>query len=283
MNKPTSRHALLIFAYNNPIQLQKLVNALQHNQFDIFLHINRSERDPQLMNIAGCIRIMSLRNTYWGSCNMVEAVIDLLKISQKHNNYNTYSLLSGSDFPIKTNQHIYDTLSSLNESHIEYWHKTSASFHERYTRLYFNNFPRHIRIPANAISRRLSKYLPGRKFPRGLTPSFGSALWTLRKEEVLSVLNFCASRPEVVSFMRYTLCSDELFFHTVLKYTTSKEYLNNDSLRYIEWTSGRHHPNLLTHGHLNALRMTSCLFARKFDERQTPGIIEELNNIRAHS
>jgi hypothetical protein len=76
--------------------------------------------------------------------------------------------------------------------------------------------------------------------------------------------------------MKFTFCSEEIYFQTIL---LNSKYINNiinDNLRYIDWDSGRGgYPAFLDKTDYEKIKHSNKIFARKFHETKS----EELKKI----
>ena len=69
----------------------------------------------------------------------------------------------------------------------------------------------------------------------------------------------------VSSFFHHVPIADEAYFHTVLRNTTGLTFAPGDA-RYIRWTEGEAHPEVLTVGDLDGMVASGAHFGRKFDD-----------------
>ena len=273
------RHAFLILAHEKPYQLQKLVSALQYPPFDVYVHLD-VEAKADFSGLTGMRSISSRYNISWGGFKMVEATLFLLKRARQIADYQSYTLLSGTDYPIQNNAYIRKTLSSISSTRIDYWHDEDPSWYRRYKRYFFHDWPYPINRVLNGLSRRLSRVLPDRSMPEGITPYFGSQWWTLHRTGLKAVFDFIERRPDVVDLMHTVHIPDEMFFQTALMNAERNVSLVREPLRYFDWSAGRAHPKVLGFEDLEVLAESGCLFARKFDENEVSGIIEAVDRVR---
>jgi len=276
-----TRHAFLIIAHDKPRQLAKLVNALQYPSFDVYVHLDMTS-DEDFSVIDKSCEVVSKYNISWGGFAMVKASLCLLRRAKKTYNYHSYTLLSGADYPIKSNAHINETLSSTPATRVDYWHDEDPSWHRRYKRYFFHDWPYPVSRILNGFSRRLARILPDRTLPEDIVPYFGSQWWTLHREGVKAVFEFVDQRPDVMCFMRTVHIPDEMFFQTALLNAERDVSLVREPLRYLDWSARQAHPKILGEEDIDALRQSACLFARKFDERARPGIIEKVETMRCN-
>ena len=111
-------HAYLIVAHNNPRILVKLLKALDYENNDIFLHIDKKAHnllihlnDVKLKNAK--LFIFSRVNVKWGHYSLILVEKELLTESTK-TFHDYYHLISGVDLPIKNHKEIEDFFSTNN-------------------------------------------------------------------------------------------------------------------------------------------------------------------------
>lgn len=213
----------------------------------------------------------------WGHFSLVAATLNLLRaaIASEHDRY---CLLSGVDYPVKSAAEISETLGSSRFEYIHYDQR--PEFHRRYEKFYY--FFKH----ENWLLRKLSKLsiatqdaLPKRRFPGGFTPYFGSQWWCITHDCTRHVLDFTDSKPSIVKFFKTTLCSDEMYFQTIIMNSHFADNVVCDNLRYIDWTNCTHSPNTLGQADLQKIVSSRALFARKFDLDADPEIFDDLDRL----
>lgn len=269
------RHAFLLLVHDNPVQVHRLVGALKHPAFDLFIHVDKKANFADFASLP--VRtIESVYDIRWGGFRMVEATLHLLRTAVTER-YDTYTLLSGSDYPLRSNEQIRRVLDGTNKSRIDYWHDEDLSWHSRYQRLFFNDYGPIGRM-LNAVSRRLWRVLPPLPFLPGIVPYFGSQWWTLTREGVEAVLSFVQRNPSFVARMRWVHIPDEMFFQTVLVQTGVP--LMREPLRFMDWSERKAHPAIVSHENIDQAFASGCLFARKVDDRAIPGVSAELERLR---
>jgi len=273
------RHAFLILAHDKPHQLQRLISALQHPSFDVHVHLD-IEAEADFSGLTGMRSVDSKYDISWGGFAMVEATLFLLRRARDTADYHSYTLLSGTDYPVKSNTYIDQTLSATSATRIDYWHDEDPSWYRRYKRYFFHDWSYPVSRVLNGLSRRLARVLPDRSLPEDIVPYFGSQWWTLNRDGVEAVFEFIDRRPDVVRFMRTVHIPDEMFFQTALVNAEREVPLVREPLRYLDWSARQANPKVLSWEDLDMLQKSDCLFARKFDENEVSGIIEAVNGIR---
>jgi hypothetical protein len=125
--------------------------------------------------------------------------------------------------------------------------------------------------------RRLHLALPlRRRLPGGLWPYGGSAYWCLERTLVHFVHGYLHENPDYVRFFEHVFVPDELFFQTIIMNSELRDTVENDDLRYLDW-SREPAPVVFTRDDLPALLDSGQLFARKFDETVDSAVLDALD------
>ena len=115
--------AYLLVVHNQPNHLARLIQALNVPHAHFFIHVDRKANISDFMkNIKEAPNIHYLKNrerVYWGHISVVNATLKLLREAfYSSTSFKHYVLLTGSDYPIKSNQVIHDTFAKSNSQHI---------------------------------------------------------------------------------------------------------------------------------------------------------------------
>jgi hypothetical protein len=313
------RIAYLITAYDQPGHLARLVRALQHPGASFHVHVDgHVDIAPFAEALRGLegVRFASQRvKVHWMGFSQVRSILGLMRDACA-SDPDFCVLLSGSDYPIRSNEAIFDFFSRAREEFIVFWrledrpgwlhkirylypidaipiHGWSKGTDPRWwRRLFWGRFHRYRHL------------LPRRRFPPGLTPYGGSDWWSLSGGCVRHVLEFVDANPWYSRFYRYTHCPSEMFFQTIiLNSPWAARVRNRDAyedwsartapaaklaedcmlpesdfnLRHIDWTAVREAPAILDDRDWEALRASPCLFARKFEPRRSARLLDRID------
>jgi hypothetical protein len=189
-------------------------------------------------------------------------------------------LLTGQDFPLKSNEEIkarldrdreYSFLSHFPVPDNDEWLPDGGL--DGIDRWYFWVRGRRLQVPSKHGRGRLGSALrliggvvPRRRFLPGLRPYGGSSYWCLSGDAVSFVHHYVRDHPEFASVFRRVFIPDELFFQTILVNSELRNRIVNDDLRYIRWTATGSGPEVFLVDDFDRLRDTESLFARKFDQ-----------------
>lgn len=246
--------AYLILAHKSNIQLTRLINILNCEDVYFFIHINKNSSDEFLCEVNNTFK--TYENVFfidrcsctWGDFGIVEATIEGLKtiiISNLKIDY--VVLLSGQDYPIKSNKYIKEFFTTNNgKSFIYNFPIPLAGWHNGY----YNNIP------------------PKYKLPRNISLWGGSTWWCLTRECIYYICYFIIKNPGYIEYCKHLFAPDEIFFQTIVMNSNLKSNVINDGFRYIDWYNApppKSHPATLSKNYFSTLCNSNSLFARKFD------------------
>ncbi len=274
----------IISAYKYPEQLIRLILRLNTEKNHFFVHIDKktsaeiynqiSERLSPFPNVV----FLERHKCYWGDFGHVSATIKGIKeIYNKKLYFDYVILLTGQDYPIKSNSQIENFLKETEKKSFikhfqipcEYWYKGGF---DRIERWHFRFFNKPLAFP--------NKYLEfpvKRQFPKGFKPFGGFSYWCLSRECVEYIQNFLNQNREFLDFFKYVLIPDEIFFQTILLNSPLKENIINDDLRYIKWRPRTPNPLILGKNDFEEMIKSSNLFARKFDLTQDADVLDMID------
>lgn len=280
------KHAMMIMAHTDFGQLRRLVIALDHDDVDIFIHVNRRsldwdpimlERTTKLSKIFFVDRV----NIYYCDYSQVEAQKCLL-YAAVGGGYDYYHLLSGADLPIHSMNTILKFFED-NKGHEFVGFDKNYNIRQARYRFFFTNAIR----TSKGMKQRLLMYTQksllslqkvlGVNYAKGFkgdvkkgcdwwSISHAAAQWTLGHET------------EFRDNFRHTYCPSELLMQTILYNSPFRERLYDiedecrGSLREIDWTRGQ--PYVWKKDDYAQLIASPCMFARKFDPRNHNDIID---------
>jgi len=267
------RMAFLIMAHKNPSQIERLVRQLDHEDFDIYLHLDKKANLAAFEYLAENGRVKFIANRIrvtWGGISIPDSVIASMKeIMSGDIQYDFISLISGQDYPLRSAGEIYSYFEKRRgknflylESLISPWWSEANKRINRYDMVNYS-FPGKYRLQW------LVNFLMPRKmfpFPFVLYGGPRAAWFTLTPDCAKYVIDFLHQNPQVRKFFYHTWGADEFVFPTVIMNSKFKRtvVIDNDFL-YMDWTAGGCSPKILTCEDANSLRKSSCYMARKFD------------------
>ena len=298
------KHAYLILAHNQFEQLAFLVSLLDHQNNDIFIHVDKKSNfnDSQKNLIESSTNLSKVYFTErvavsWGGYSQIEAEMLLFKAAG--DSYYFYHLISGVDLPLSSQQRIhnffddYPNYSFLTFMNIEengedinrfkYYH-----FFESFT---YRTLPGAIGKLAFKIYRNLEvwiqKLLRVDRYKLFNVSPMKASQWVSLPSDIVQLL--IDRETDIEKMFKKSFLNDEVFLPMILNkelrnykvYDASmnhgykKEFQGN--LRYINWWDGKPYTWTDSEKDLQELRLAAkngYLFSRKFEIDKYPKIKE---------
>lgn len=280
------RHAYLIMCHNNFKHLSRLVMALDDKRNDIYIHVDkRAVSCPfePIESFVGKARLFWTKQqcVNWGGVSQIYAELSLLKkATETYHSY--YHLLSGMDYPIKSQKYIHKFFKDNKGSEFIQFDNdmVNAEFIDRVRYYYF--FQDLIgrnkgKIPAMYYYLQEALISVQKKLNIDRTKKYSFDLykgtnWFSITHELACYL--LQNIKQIKRVCKYSLCADEIFLQTFAMLSPFRNKIVNNSLRYIDWKRGN--PYVFTEKDYDELSKTDRLFARKFDERVSGKVIEKI-------
>lgn len=206
----------------------------------------------------------------------------MLEAACSHQHYDYYHLISGVDFPIKSNAYIKEFLQKNNgKEFIGFKKTTQEELYNKYGIYHFFNKDVLNKYP---ILNHFNKILIGIqkifRVHRANTPSeYKGCNWWSITDKLAN--NIILNKKEFLKRYRYTSCSDEVFLQQYIIENSNKYDIYNikdeysGCMRYIDWKRGQ--PYTWQEKDFQELIESPYFFARKFSEEHM-GIINKLAN-----
>jgi len=279
--------AYLILAHENPQHLQRLILALRTPWTRFYVHVDTKVPAGLFDGLRGepqTVLIEDRVSACWGGYSLVQATLNLMTAAiTDPEPADWYVLLSGADYPIRSNEEIRDYLQRSNAEHIGCMPMPSPDGRKPLARLetvYFEQARgqyKPIRVLLSQTNRLLERFYKRnyRKALGDIVPYAGSQWWALSRDAVQHILDFVARERDVVRFYKRALIPDEMFFQTILGNSRFRKRIRR-GLTYADWSQGlKRNPLPLTHEHIDGFADPNfalddvegrgpCFFARKF-------------------
>lgn len=283
------RIAYIILAHKLPGQLVRLVRKLNSDSASFFIHVDK-KADAEIFRKMTAplskdenIYFLDRQPIYYGDFNHVKVTLDgIRKILELELHYDYVILLSGQDYPIKSNRQIQHALQDSGEqSFMEYFSLPSERWKDEnggldriiYWHLNWRGWEfaplkknRFSRLVPDRVWFTLERLFPmQRNLPGSFSKYGGSAYWCLTRECIEYLDDFVQQNGDFVKFFKHVKIACEIFFQTVLMNSPQRNKLINDNLRYINWPPFSRHPPILRKQDFEGFMNSDKLFARKFD------------------
>lgn len=281
------KHAYMIMCHDNFQLLQKLLVLLDNDQNDIYLHIDKKSKGFDCKKIISCVKYATVTllkriNVNWGGYSQIKVELQLLKEAiKKEHSY--YHLLSGVDLPLKTQieiQQFFEKNAGKEFVSIDNVSTTDNDFLDRIGRYhFFQDYIGRNKGYRSALLEHLES------LSLNFQTFFHIKRNTLKSRQIYKGTNWFSITHKFAEYLvakeksihrdfGFGLCADELFLQTIIMNSPFRNNLVNDSLRYIDWERGR--PYTFIDEDYDILMTSNKLFARKFDYKKSPGIVDHI-------
>jgi hypothetical protein len=283
--------AYMIMAHKDPKQLHRLVARLNDGRSEFFIHIDKKvEINPFeiLTSFGEVVHFIERFDASWGGLGTIKPFLAGMKAIQKaKKKFDRILLLSGQDYPIKSNADIDNFFKNARHSvfvnhfpipNYKKWPGSDRGGWYRVDKYYFGQKWYH--FMASKSLNFASTYLPffKRKLPDGMKPYTGQTWWNLDMYALNYILDYHEKHPEYIAFHKNTFVADELFVQMILMNSQDDRLLKsieNSEKRLSIWDKADSpHPNILRKTDLQAILTSTDLFARKFDENVDSEILD---------
>jgi glycosyltransferase involved in cell wall biosynthesis len=267
--------AYLIVAHHQPEHSSRLIRALNQEDSYFFIHID-AKADlhsfqtvvPQFDNVTFVPNRVLVE---WGGFSVVQAVLNLIQAAVTSGHpFSYYTLLSGSDYPIK--------------------HKQAIGNRFRNSKCQYMRIDRRLTTDPEDTHARFVKNLPQGRYFGDMTPYQGSMYWSLTDDCIRFTLDFINSNPGYLDIHHHMPIPDEVFFHTLVKHSSFAEVITHDfsvgcypdhthhANHFIDWAGLRKRDYLvLDERDFDDLLASDALFARKFDRLKSSKLLDLLD------
>lgn len=308
----------IILAHKNPRQVRRLVEKLDGVNCNFYLHIDKStDIAPFIEELSHLQKIHILPSekreaTIWGDIGLIKATINCLEQILADGRSGFCALLSGQDYPIKSNEAIESFLTNNPQTNfISTFPIPSSRWADdgmRRTVLYkvnISNRRKHFVLLPSVFEKRfynpktlkgvfalimagkfqfLKKILKRREVPGYVAPFGGEHWWALPVETIGEIFDFLKKHPDFYSYHKDTLLPEEIFFHSIVMHLAghNSEMIVEPTLTYVNWERENVIlPVTFTENDLDELKEQpeNMLFARKFDIEVNEGILDLLDEL----
>lgn len=287
--RPERAHAVLVAAHGDLTVLSALMEILDDEDIDFFVHVDARSRASDPASLAGSIRRSRLylparrQVVTWGASSQVEVTLRLLSAARQHG-YRHYHLVSGADLPLVSAEQFKEFF----KAHPDFeWVGVDLAEQDRFServRYYYPFQPwigRGDRLYTRAL-RRVQIVLVGMQRALGVDrtarfqggPGYGTSWFSISDHLASYILEH---RDEVMRLVRWTVCGDEHFLQTLIQASPFQDRRSvhrqershsEQALRAIDWERGR--PYVYRGSDIPTLLGSDCIFARKFDMKVDP-------------
>lgn len=288
------KHAYLIIAHNEFHMLKKLLAELDDDRNDIYLHIDGKNSYVNKSEISSWVtksefHLVKGIRIYWGTISIVKAELILLnEATKKEHSY--YHLISGVDFPLKSQDEMHDFFDKEDSEFIS-WHLDGADGDNfKYKIQYY--FPLlklvgkgHFDGPGKkkAFMRQLVRLQwrileLQRKLGIDRTKKCGGMIF-YKGDQWFSITHefakyILSKKNNILKMYKLTNTPDEIVIPTLALNSAFSYKVKNITLRQIDWKRGMPYEYVLDD--YAELCSSSNFFARKISYNQEPLLTNKL-------
>lgn len=278
---------IAIQCHTNSEQINRLINYFQDDYIDIYIHVDKKSNIVSELDIKKNVYLIENRvDVKWGQFSQVEATLNIFKeIRNSDYKYKYIHLISGQDYPIKSLKAFKEYFLYQNSEFIECSPLPSDVLvkrgEDRY-KVYYPNwmidrpsktFKRFIRILYREFILNIKIF--ERKNLDFENLYFGSQWFSITNSCMEYILDSLNNKNSIVRFFKNTLCSDEMFFQTIIMNSYFNKNVKNNNLRYIDWSDKKGSPKTLNIQDIKKAIKTDCFFARKIEDQSVIDYIEK--------
>lgn len=214
----------------------------------------------------------------WGSYSQVASTLNTFSEALQWN-FDYLFLLSGDDIPNKSNETMNNFLHSINKKNLIHFQDSRNNYVDpekrvkyRYPDVFYSrrkSIPEKIKILAFKSLRNFFITDVFKKHANKKIQFYKGTNWfSLNHPTVNSVMMFVSLNKWYCDLFQYSFCSDEVFFHTIIKLLGRTDLYHdelklNDALRYIDWKTGPDYPRVLDESDFANIKNSGCFFSRK--------------------
>jgi len=280
------KKAYIIVAHKNPRQLYRLITRLNDGNSEFFVHIGLNTSISmffEILDIGQQVHFLPRFNSAWGGYGTIEPYLSAMRVIRNSpTKFDRILLLSGQDYPIKSNKEIDAFFKESPHSvFLEYypipnlkkWPGGDRGGLYRIDKYYFG-MEWHQLLRSRSLNV-LSRYLPflKRKVPNDMQPYTGHTWFNLDIYSLNYILDYHDAHPEYFEFHKHTYVADELFIQMIIGNSKDERLLKSiekSEKRFTVWKDPTDaHPKILNKSDFHAISQSTDLFARKFEESDT--------------
>lgn len=217
------RHAFLIMAHNEFNVLRTLVELLDHERNDIFIHYDKKiDHLPDIKCLHSNLFVLDHRiDNRWGTVTQIETEYLIFEEAVMHGPYMYYHLLSGVDLPIKSMHEIHEFFDAVKgkKEFVEVA-ENSQKYEFRIQQYHFCvdkiRSKNKIVVWSAKIFGKISPWIQkciGIVRNKDLKICYGSNWVSITDDLVRYLIDY---KCDVINRCQYSKCADEIFLQTIL-------------------------------------------------------------------
>ncbi len=262
------KHAYLIIAHNEYTVLSRLINFLDDERNDIYIHFDKKSKIPAndlLRTKKSNLIVLDNRvDIRWGHVSQIEAELLLFEKAIGLFNYEFFHIISGVHLPLYSQNYIHEFFSLKRGKQL--FMPMDSNPDEEENKMHRYNFLMKDFGSDNLIIQRMWRLLLQMQHFIGIRRNQGikfqkASNWVSITAEAVKYL--LSIKKDILNRYNYTMCGDEFFIPSELLNSGREWDIEfNDRLLLHEIKNAN--AVVYTNEDINTILMSNCLFARKF-------------------
>jgi len=276
------RHAYLIIVHHELLLLRTLVELLDDERNDIFIHFDKKMKEiPVLQTQFSTVVLVQERvDVRWGHRSQIEAEYVLFENASKKGDYAYYHLISGVHLPLYTQDYLHHYFAQLDQKQV--LSPLVSPLEEQVNKVQRYNFfiKKFAKSTLHQIlwrkSIQVQEFLGIRRHSAILY--YKASNWLSITESAVQYILQC--KKMILKQYKYSMCGDEFFVPTLL-YSEPTRFTILEEPRLLLQRMARAHALTYQLTDLPDLMNSDCLFARKFSENHFDLVEKITKNLKS--
>ncbi|NCD68725.1 beta-1,6-N-acetylglucosaminyltransferase [Mucilaginibacter agri] len=278
------RYAILIINHVSPKQTRRLIERLNNDYFDFYLHIDKNtdiKPYQELKQLHNVFFIKKRVNVKPGGYSALKTnMTGLTQIIKSGIKYHSVTLLNGSDYPTKRADEICEFLNAhKGNQFIAYDEEWSKDIEDKTNKYFLTDY----NIPCKAfLERFLNSFLNKTPLPKNLNVVGKSAYWTITLNCAQYILAYI-QRNRLYSSLKFVHDSDKFIFQSIIMSSPYRDEAINNNYHYSDCSTCTAERKTLTVKDFNKIIFSDSIFAGHFNvdvDKEILDMIDRANEIK---
>lgn len=288
-------HAFLFTVYNQPRLLARSLQILSKHNHHFFIHVDAKSNNIQEFKeaTAHIPNVHYVKNipVYHGKISQVYSIIILLEEAiNSYMDFAYFHLLSGQDYPLRSNEQFDDFFEQTDHSFMCYdFGEFKESMQPVYRRMVNHFHPNKSRTFASNLYEKLHiGNIIALIYERPTINHFASGWdwFSWNRETCKFVIDELKTNKDLLQRFNFTISPTEHIFHTMLfPHIETLKIETDNPLRYVSWYEHRqietdYRPYDLNELDFEYIIKSKAFFCRKVDEHKSARLLDIIDNNR---
>ncbi|WP_405370090.1 beta-1,6-N-acetylglucosaminyltransferase [Nonlabens sp. Asnod2-A12] len=232
--------AYAVMAHDDPIHLNKIINALNYNA-DFYIHIDLKSDIKSFHDLIDRENVFFIKDRVsvaWAGITMVDALMNLIKdVLKSGNDYSHVVFKTGTCYPIKNVQNIYRELTSNPEKeYINFIdmkdspeHYSKLVYQKWFREPLFNYQGKFLKTIDRGLRFLLNQLKLKNYWNEEIVPYTGHTWCAITMNCCEYIYNYHENNPWFREMNKFTMAADEHYFHTIIGNSKFKDFSQGKS------------------------------------------------------